>query len=151
MSSEERNEDIAPLNSNSEAKLQNTNQESIGQEATSPAAREFPPKRPSFAPPFPAASASQLVSNALAGGTPLTNHEIYELIQKSQQLLAAQQQQQQLQPSGSLKSPKRLSLYTRSPSKARIERQGSIIVGTPGFRERYGKSRIANKHIFLFR
>lgn len=88
---------------------------------------------PSFAHPFPVrtiSAASLAVSQQLQQmGTPLTNHEIYELTKKSQQQPAS---------SGSFKYPKRPS-HTSYNLGRRLDRQTSVIVGTPGFRERYGK------------
>lgn len=63
---------------------------------------------------------------------PLTNHEVYEMNQQQDQLVSSKQQQQT-----SAQPAKRQSLYL--PVGHRFERQESIIVGTPGFREKYGK------------
>lgn len=82
---------------------------------------------------FTPASLSMPVSSPSA---PLTNHEIYELIQKSQQQQVAGNQSTG-SSRGSFKQPKRRPLYSQRHSE--LERQSSIIVGTPGFRERYGK------------
>lgn len=81
--------------------------------------------RPSFASPFPLHLAPTNLHQT--SSTPMTNHEIYEMIQKSQQQASA------------TKPSKRQSLYhNQQQSHQHLDRQSSIIVGTPGFRERYG-------------
>lgn len=100
------------------------------------------PRRPTFAPSFPIQTGS-ISSNATLTptiGTPLTNHEIYELTQRSQQQQLAGGQMIPASAGiskGSFKQSKRQSLYVQRHKT--LERQSSIIVGTPGFRERYGK------------
>lgn len=77
--------------------------------------------------------------------TSLTNHEIYELIQRQQGLVAPTSNLSRPStptgnsPRGSLKQHKRKSSIF-SQAQGRLERQSSIIVGTAGFRERYGES-----------
>lgn len=107
--------------------------------------------RHSFVPPFPVSSTSTgtpTLQSPPITQTPLTNHEVYELIQQKNQ----QQQQQvtgtmmQNNPGnimspvsqGSFKQTKRQSLYIHQQNRG-LERQASVIVGTPGFRERYGE------------
>lgn len=89
------------------------------------------------------ASSSPFVSPPLK---PLTNHEIYELNQQQQNktgnIIA-------LHSSGSIKrsltsSPTTMtmpnnSIVVANKKRAPIERQESLIVGTPSFREKYGK------------
>lgn len=105
----------------------------------------------SFAPPFPVQppSASQQIQATMPAtpkqssltGSPLTNHEIYEMIQKNQQQaggspsILMQHQNHPVVSTGSFKQAK----SGRHSSSGRFERQDSVIVGTPGFRERYGK------------
>lgn len=90
---------------------------------------------------FPLVTHSVIASQQPVGQqTPLTNHEVYELTQKSQQQVAATQLQKSpigIPTAGSFKTLKRQSLYIKQHN--RLERQGSVIVGTPGFRERYGE------------
>lgn len=98
-------------------------------------------RRPSFVRPFP----GPITSSAQGSPTPLTNHEIYELIQKNQhhhQVAGAGAATSQAgQPSsvsrGSFKRAKRPSQFVSRQHE--LERQNSVIVGTPGFRERYGE------------
>lgn len=81
--------------------------------------------------------------------TPLTNHEVYELIQQKnqqqQQVVGATLQNSNASnimsagAQGSFKQVKRQSLYTHHQQNRALERQTSVIVGTPGFRERYGE------------
>lgn len=113
------------------------------QQQQQPDSRILQAHRPSFAPPFPV----PIVGSTPTTTTPLTNHEIYELIQKSQQAASQQMDPQSgsgtpsqppLTTRGSFKRPKRSSLYISRHNE--LERQASVIVGTPGFRERYGKS-----------
>lgn len=138
---------------------QDRNSENIQQQQQVLRPRQVASHRPvSFAPPFPVpvggpqsipTSQPLLLAPASIVGTPLTNHEIYELIQRHQQ-----QQQASFrasQPSvlsgsgGSFKRSKRQSLYglassiNRGATGNKLERQSSIIVGTPSFQERYGK------------
>lgn len=135
----------------------NNNQDNNNSSNNNSAQQQQPPgskalqHRPSFLPPFPVQT-SQIPSATLTpslGGTPLTNHEIYELTQRTQQLQQVVGAAGQLggggqnQPvsgisTGSFKQSKRQSLYNQNKYKT-LERQGSVIVGTPGFRERYGK------------
>lgn len=86
--------------------------------------------RPSFTPPFPVPVTS---SNSTTPTTPLTNHEIYELIHNR-----SQQRKASVSP---FKQIKRASLYVQRSHNA-LERQSSMIVGTPGFKERYGEYQI---------
>lgn len=58
---------------------------------------------------------------------PMTNQKVYEL------------PDYQAPPKPQTHQPKHQSLYL--PAASRFERQESIIVGTPGFREKYGKFR----------
>lgn len=60
----------------------------------------------------------------------LTHHELYELTQQQQQLEPAAIARPAIQSKQS---------FRNSIHGHRMERQQSIIVGTPGFRERYGK------------
>lgn len=120
--------------------------------------RQIASQRPgSFAPPFPVpvggmqstpVSQPLLLTPASIVGTPLTNHEIYELIQRHQQQQQASLRASQpsvLSGGGSFKRSKRQSLYglagsiNRGTSGSKLERQSSIIVGTASFQERYGK------------
>lgn len=99
-------------------------------------------RRPSFTPPFPIQTGSISSNTTLTPivGTPLTNHEIYELTQRSQQQQVVGGQMIPVSgaiSTGSFKQSKRQSLYVQKHKT--LERQGSVIVGTPGFRERYGK------------
>lgn len=103
--------------------------------------------RLSYVPPFPVSS-SPLGTQTIQTppSSPLTNHEIYELIQQKnlqQQQVAANATLSGstghiISPQGSFKQTKRQSLYTHQQHR-NLERQASVIVGTPGFRERYGK------------
>lgn len=84
-------------------------------------------RRPSFTPLVHQMSLAPASPNA---GPPLTNHEIYELAQQ-------QQKPQQIAPAKLNYRPG--SLYLASSRATKLQRQTSVIVGTPGFRERYGK------------
>lgn len=84
---------------------------------------------------------------------PLTNHEIYELVQKCKPQAATQLQvaQDLESPGGQFTArPKRTKNmpYLARPA-SQLERQDSVIVGTPGFRERYGKCRYDSRNLFL--
>lgn len=122
---------------------QDNNSNNSGQQQQPPPSSKLVQHRPSFLPPFPVQT-SPIPSATLTpslGGTPLTNHEIYELTQRTQQQQVGAGGQ--IQPvsgisTGSFKQSKRQSLYNQNKYKT-LERQGSVIVGTPGFRERYGK------------
>lgn len=118
----------------------------------------------SFIPPFPVQpppsptnqQSLQSVTPTTAPATsqtnhPLTNHEIYEMIQKNQQAAAAAAaaaatgsgqsaliQSHPISSGGSFKQTKSSRQSSYNPT-SRFERQDSIIVGTPGFREKYGK------------
>jgi hypothetical protein len=100
--------------------------------------------QPSFVPPLPvplsapsATTSARLTSPASAPNMKtLTNHEIYEMMQKQQQFKSAQSR-----PAAGGR-PKRLSLYLANKTQAKqkdLARQNSLIVGTPSFHERYGK------------
>lgn len=95
--------------------------------------RTSTPQRPSFfVPPFPVPSQGGSASSSV----PLTNHEMYELIQKSPTM----GQQAKKPTGGSLRGPR------QKPHKL-LERQGSVIVGTPSFRQRYGKLFVLNQSV----
>jgi len=101
-------------------------------------------QRQQFVAPFPMAAQTLPPGSMATITTPLTNHEIYELIQKNQRQAGGQAQQQTAHRAsspigGSLKQQKRQSSYLHQQQQSRLERQDSVIVGTPGFRERYGK------------
>lgn len=106
--------------------------------------------RHSFVPPFPVSSTptgTPTLQSPPITQTPLTNHEVYELIQQKnqqQQQVAGNMMQNNpgniMSPGsqGSFKQTKRQSLYIHQQNRG-LERQASVIVGTPGFRERYGE------------
>lgn len=141
-SQDDRNQPIQQNQAQQEQIIQNQDQQvNIGAQQQSPlqTGRAIQ-HRLSFSPPFPVQTGTTS-GITLAPQSPLTNHEIYELIQKTQQQAVGGQLNQMVPVSGistgSFKQPKRgQSLYVQ---KNRLERQGSVIVGTPGFRERYGK------------
>lgn len=99
--------------------------------------------RPSFVPPLPVASSPGDRTPTMQA--PLTNHEVYELIQQKNQQVAgaalhnnAGNMMSSGQQATNMKHTKRQSLYIHQQSRG-LERQASVIVGTPGFRERYGE------------
>lgn len=90
--------------------------------------------RPSFAPPLPVPTL--LSSLGQPPSTPLTNHEMYELIQKQQQQQAPDSPLANSQSSGISSGS-----FRQSKRSGWRERQSSIIVGTQSFRDRYGEYR----------
>lgn len=102
----------------------------------SPSKRQLVQRPTSFSPPFPVQAVQANPATGTSTPAPLTNHEIYELlIQKQQQQVGGASQALQTPIiGGSFKQ-----LGKRQPFQKTLERQGSVIVGTPGFRERYGK------------
>lgn len=118
------------------------------------------PSSVGFAPPFPAATNQQQqqrriptiaqLGSSLSTQAPLTNHEVYELINQRAAAAAGQQGAASMRASqpaisplvrgGAFKEHTRESLYASRPPLAPGHRPSTpLIVGTPEFRQRFGK------------